>query len=123
MAAGDILAKVKSGLSKASAKVGDGSSLVYLNQKNRGSGDPTSPPTENITQLLLPNAIVKSYDTKLIDNDLIRGGDIQLVTDGDNVISQNDEVDVNGKIYAVIAVDIKSPSNVPLAYISQLRAQ
>jgi hypothetical protein len=123
MAASDILAKVKAKLAKASAKVGDGSSLVYLNQKSRGAGDPTSPPTENVTPILLVDAIVKTYNLKLIDNDLIRGGDIQLISNGEVAINQNDEIDVNGKIYAVIAVEVKSPANVPFAYLSQLRAQ
>lgn len=123
MAGLDIDAKVKAGLLKASVKTGDGSSAIYVNKKTYTAGTPVSPGVETVTPVLLVNAIVKSYSTKLIDNDLIRGGDIELVSNGDVEILQNDEIDVNGKIYAAVNVEIKKPSNVPLAYISQLRAQ
>jgi hypothetical protein len=123
MAGNDIANKVKSGLNKASVKTGDGTSAIYLNKKVRTAGTPITPPTEVITPILLVDAITKNIDKKLIDNDLIRGGDINLVSNGDIEIVQNDEIDINGKIYAVEAVDVKKPSNVPLAYISQLRAQ
>jgi hypothetical protein len=124
MAGIDIANKVKSGLNKASVKTGDGTSTIYLNKKvYSAGGSPLSPPTETVTPILLVDAITKNIDKKLIDNDLILGGDINLVSNGDVEIVQNDEIDINGKIYAVIAVDVKKPSNVPLAYISQLRAQ
>ena len=123
MAGIDIANKVKSGLNKATVKTGDGTSAIYLNKKVRTAGNPITPPTEVVTPILLVDAITKSIDKKLIDNDLIRGGDISLVSNADVEIVQNDEIDINGKIYAVVSVDVKRPSNVPLAYISQLRAQ
>lgn len=123
MAGVDIQNKVKSCLAKAGIKTGDGTSAIYLNKKVRTAGDPVTPPTETVTPILLVDAILQSYDEKLIDNDLIRGGDKRLVSNGDVEIVQNDEIDVNGEIHAVISVIVKNPSNVPLAYISQLRRQ
>jgi hypothetical protein len=123
MAGNDIANKVKAGLNKASVKTGDGSSAIYLNKKVYSAGDPINPPTETVTKILLINAITKTINKYLIDDDLIRSGDISLVSNGDVEILQNDEIDINGKIYAVISVDIKKPSNVPLAYISQIRSQ
>ena len=123
MAGVDIANKVKGGLRKAQVKTGDGSALIYLNKKVRTAGDPINPPTETVTPILLVDAMIQSYDRKLIDNDLIRGGDKKLVCNGDVDIVQNDEIDVNGVIHAVIDVDVKKPANVPLAYIAQLRKQ
>ena len=120
----DIANKVKRGLMKASVKTGDGTSAIYLNKKvYSGGGSPLNPPTETVTPILLVDALVKNYDRKLIDNDLIRGGDVRLISNGDVEIVENDEIDLNGKIYAVIAIEVCRPSNVNLAYTSQLRAQ
>lgn len=119
----DIQNKVKAGLAKAGIKTGDGSSAICVNKKSYTAGTPITPPVETVTPILLVDAIVKSYNTYLIDNDLIRGGDKQLVCNGDIEILQNDEISVNGKIHSVIAVDVKKPSNVALAYIAQIRAQ
>jgi hypothetical protein len=123
MAGQDIANKVKSGLLKAGVKTGNGTSTIYLNKKVYSAGNPINPPTETVTPILLVDAIIKDFNKSLIDNDLIRGGDKQLVCNGDIAIVQNDEINVNGKIHAVIAVDVKMPANVPLAYIAQLRAQ
>jgi hypothetical protein len=123
MAGVDIQNKVKAGLRKATIKTGDGTSLIYLNKKVRTAGTPITPPTETVTPILLVDAIVKQYDRKLIDNDLIRGGDKRLVVNGDVDIVQNDEVDVNGIIHAVIDVEVCKPSNVSLAYQVQIRRQ
>ena len=123
MAGADIVGKVKRGLLKATVKTGDGTSTVYLNSKSYTAGDPINPPVVTITPVLLVDAIVKNYSRNLIDNDLIQSGDKMLVSNGDISISQNDEINVNGNIYIVINVDVKEPSNVPLAYISQLRSQ
>lgn len=123
MAGLDISSKVKAGLLKANVKTGNGSNAIYLNKKTTTPGTPINPGTEVITPILLVDAIIKNFDKKLIDNDLILGGDKQVVSNGDVEIIQNDELSINGKIHAVIAVDVKSPSNVPLAYIAQVRAQ
>ena len=87
------------------------------------SGTPLSPPTEVVTPVLLVDAIVKDYDRKLIDNDLIQGGDKRLICNGDIDIVANDEIDVNGIIHAVIDVQVCKPSNVALAYQVQIRRQ
>ena len=120
----DISNKVKAGLLKAGIKTGDGSSAIYLNQKGYSAGGtPLSPPTEVVTPVLLVDAIVKDYDRKLIDNDLIQGGDKRLICNGDVDIVANDEIDVNGIIHAVIDVQVCKPSNVALAYQVQIRRQ
>lgn len=119
----DIANKVKSGLLKAGVKTGNGTNTVYLNSKVVTPGTPMSPGTVTVTPILLVDAIVKSFNRNLIDNDLIRGGDKQLVSNGDVAINQNDEIDINGVIHIVISVDVKNPSNVPLAYIAQVRRQ
>jgi len=123
MAGIDIANKVKSGLLKASVKTGDGTNTAYLNSKSVTAGTPVSPGVVTVTQILLVDAIVKSFNRNLIDDDLIRGGDKQLVSNGDVAIVQNDEIDINVVIHIVISVDVKKPSNVPLAYISQVRRQ
>lgn len=124
MAGIDISNKVKSGLRKAAIATGDGTSAIYLNKKTYSpGGTPLNPPTETVDKILLVDAIVKNFDRKLIDNDLIRGGDKMLVCNGNVDIVQNDEINVNGSIHAVISVEPRKPSNVPLAYFVQIRAQ
>ena len=131
MAGLDISKKIKKGMAKANVKLGNGTSLVYLNQKSyTPGGTPSNPAVETITPTVLVDAIVSSYDLNLIGSsaqgdgtDLIRAGDKMLVSNGDIEISQSDEIDINGVIHIVISVDVKTPSNVPLAYISQVRRQ
>ena len=119
----DIATKVKLGLLKAAIRTGNGSSAIYLNQKTSSPGTPLVPSVETVTPILLVDAIVKQFNKKLIDNDLIRGGDKELIINGDIEIVQNDEIDVNGKIHIVINVIDCNPSNVALAYRVQIRAQ
>jgi len=123
MAGIDVANKIKLGMAKANKALGNGTSLIYLNKKTITAGTPMNPGTVTVNPLLLVDAVVKSFDAKLIDNDLIRGGDKQLVANGDIAIAQNDEIDINGVKHIVISVDVKNPSNLPLAYIAQVRRQ
>lgn len=123
MAGIDVANKIKLGMAKANQALGNGTSTVYLNSKVTTPGTPMSPGTTTVTPILLVDAVVSSFDRKLIDDNLIRGGDKQLVSNGDVPIVQSDEVNINGVIHIVIAVDVKNPSNLPLAYIAQVRRQ
>jgi len=121
MSSASIQAKVKLGLSKASAAVGsDTSTPIYRVVKSQ-SGNPTAPASSEVSTLL-PNAIFKSYDKGLTDTS-IQMGDRMLVSDSDNAITQNDIIRQGEKDYIVVAVDEKSPRGNPLAYISQVRQQ
>lgn len=123
MAGVDVANKIKLGLKKANLALGNGTNAIYLNSKVTTPGTPINPGVVVVTPILLVDAVVRSFSSDLIDNDLIRSGDIELVSNGDVAIKQNDEIDVNGKIYIVKPVDNKNPSNLPLAYISHLRSQ
>ena len=124
MAGVDIANKIKAGLAKANIKTGNGTNAIYLNQKSyTPGGTPSNPAVETITPILLVDAIIKSFDRKVIDGDLIRGGDKMLVCNGDIDIVQNDEIDVNGVIHIVMPVEVCNPSNVPLAYTVHIRRQ
>ena len=123
MAGKDVSKKIKRGMAKANKALGNDTNTVYLNSKSVTAGTPMSPGIVTVTPILLVDAIVKSFNRNLIDNDLIRGGDKQLVCNGDVEINQSDEIDINGVIHIVISVDVKNPSNVPLAYIAQVRRQ
>lgn len=123
MAGIDIANKVKIGLAKAGIATGNGTNAISLNKSTRTAGTPSSPGTETVTVVALVNAIIKSYAADLIDGTLILAEDKLLVAGPDVVIAQNNEINVNGSLYVVVSVDVKSPSNVPLAYLAQLRAQ
>ena len=123
MAGVDIQNRIKAGLARANAKTGDGTNLIVLNKKTVTAGNPVNPGIVTVEQITLKDAILTSYTAKDIDGDLIIAGDKRLVSNSDNVINQNDEIIVNGVKHIVVNPDVKNPSNVPLAYISQLRRQ
>jgi hypothetical protein len=121
MAARDIQARIKSGLSKAVKKTGSANSdLVYLVSKTETGGTLTAPPsiTESITEL--SNAIFTSYEANVSDVNIL-AGDRRLVCNGDVVIEQGDIVRQGSTEYIVINVDIKAPTSDVLAYIAQVR--
>jgi hypothetical protein len=122
MAGVDIQAKVRSGLAKAINKTGSASSdLVYKIKRNSSGGSPLNPIAPAKEQILLVDAIFKSYNETQVDQTLIQSGDRQMVTNGDVLISVGDKIQVGSKLLIVVTVDVKEPAGVPLAYISQVR--
>lgn len=124
MAGVDISKKVKSGLSKAiKATSSSAADFVYLLVTNRTEGTPMAPGTETTVNILLKDAIFKSYRKSLIDGTLIMEGDRMLVCNGDVEIQQNQIIQVGADRWLVKSVDDKTPAGVPLAYIAQVRKQ
>ena len=125
MSAYDIQKKVKKGLARAQKKAGETASpKVYLEQEVvSGGNSPLNPPTVVITQVELVNAVFKSINQDLIDNTNILSTDVMLVTDGYVTINRNEKITSNGKTYAVVANDLKSPFGISLANILILRGQ
>ena len=84
LAAIDIQEKIKRGLSKAINKTGSASSdLVYVEKiVLSGGNSPLDPPVRTPTSTLLVDAVFKSYDRKLI-NENIKAGDRELVSNND----------------------------------------
>ena len=116
-----IQSKIKAGLAKAINKTGSSSSeLVYLVSKVKTGRTLTAPPTVVKTDVLLINAIFKSYDKALFDVNILVG-DRQLVAGNDVAIKQGDTIKQGTSLYTVIAVDVKAPTSDVLAYICQLR--
>lgn len=121
MGSADIQAKIKRGLAKAVSKTGSLSSdKIYLVSETRTGGDGVTPPTITSTDILLVNAVFKSYDASMIDTEILTG-DRMLVSDNSVAIKQGDKIKEGSKEYVVISVDIKSPTSDRLAYISQVR--
>ena len=121
MAGIDIANKVKKGLAKATLKTGaDDSPLAYKIQMVTTPGDPINPGVTTETPILLLDAVFNSLKA---DNELILQGDRRLVSNGDIEILPGDTIEVDDKRLNVVSVDIKKPAGVPLAYISQVRAQ
>lgn len=122
MGAANIQAKVRRGLSRAINKTGSTSSdLVYLVNKTISGGDsPINPPVTSTNDVLLVDAIFKSYDQKLIGAN-IQAGDRQLVSNSDVAISVGDTIKEGVNLYVVINIDIKAPTSDVLAYIAQVR--
>ncbi len=117
----DIQAKIKSGLAKAVVATGSSSSeTIYLVTKTN-TGTPLSP-SQSTSNVVLPNAIFKSYDAGLF-NDSIISGDKILVSDADNEIKVGYVIEQGSKSFIVVSVDVKAPTSDVLAYISQVRAQ
>lgn len=121
MGSANIRAKVQRGLARAVNKTGSSSSdAVYLVSEVRGVGDGVNPPPINESNVLLVNAIFKSYDATMLDTNIL-AGDRMLVSDHTVEIKQGYTISQGSKKYIVIAVDIKSPTSDVLVYISQLR--
>lgn len=124
MAGLDIQAKFKRGLARAINKTGaNASTLVYLVQRSGSAGTPSSPSTQSTNDVLLKDAIFKSYDLSNIDQTFIKTGDRQLVTNGDILIKENDIIKHEGRLFIVVSVDVKNPAGVPFAYIANIRPQ
>lgn len=123
MSASSIQAKIKKGLAKAISKTGSSSSsLVYLVKKTTTAGTPVSPGVTTTENILLPNAIFKEYNAKMLDVNIL-AGDRQLVCDEVTAIKQGDIIKQGVTEYTVINVDIKAPTSDVLAYIAQVRVK
>lgn len=121
MGSASIQAKVKAGLAKAAAATGSPTALPIYRVVTTQTGNSLAPSTsEALTPL--PNAIFKSYEKGQTDKN-VQTGDRQLVSDSDNVITQNDKIRQGTTNYNVEAVDEKSPVGEALVYISQVRQQ
>ena len=121
MGSSSIQAKIKKGLSRAINKTGSSSSeLVYLVSESRVGGDGVTPPTITKANVLLKDAIFKSYDASMLDTNILIG-DRMLVSNNDLQIVQGYTISQGSKEYIVIDVDIKAPTSDTLVYISQLR--
>lgn len=123
MAGVDIQAKVKKGLARAIVKTSSASAdLVYKIGRTSNGGTPMNPIAPTETEILLVDAIFKSYHDTQIDQTLILSGDRQLVTNGDVLIEPNDIIQIGIERFIVQpSVDVKNPAGVPLAYIAQVR--
>jgi len=124
MGSANIQAKIKKGLAKAINKTGSSSSeLVYLVQKtNSGGNTPIDLPVVVETDVLLKNAIFKSYDKSLLGANIV-AGDRELVSDDSVAIKEGDTIKQGTTKYIVISSDIKAPTSDVLVYISQVRVQ
>ena len=124
MGSANIRAKIQKGLAKAINKTGsDGSDKIYLIQKTVTGGDtPLSPVTETETEVLLANAIFKSFDKDQFSGE-IQTGDRMLVSDYTVPVSNGDIIEEGGTRYIVISQDVKAPTSDTLVYISQVRVQ
>jgi hypothetical protein len=123
MGSANIQAKIKKGLAKAVSKTGSNASeLVYLVKEVKTSGDPISPPTITKTDILLKNAIFKSFDKSVISENILTG-DRMLVSDNTVEIKQGFTIKQGGVEYIVVDVDIKAPTSDILVYISHLRVK
>jgi hypothetical protein len=121
MASSDIRAKIAKGLKKAVAKTGSSASEpVYLVQKTVTPGNPLSPGTVTSNDVLLKDAIFKSYDKNLNDSN-IKTGDRQLVSQYDVPIKTGDVVKQGATTYLVISVDERAPTSDTLIYFAQCR--
>jgi hypothetical protein len=125
MSAYDIQKKVKKGLAKAQKKAGAAASpKVYLEQEViAGGNSPLNPPTVTVTNVELVNAVFKSIDQGLVDGDNILSTDVILVTDGYVTTKRGERVNSDGKVYVIVADDLKSPFGIALANILILRMQ
>lgn len=124
MAAINIQDKIKRGLSKAINKTGSTSSeLVYVEKiALSGGNSPLDPPVRTPTNVLLVDAIFKSYDRSLI-GDTVKAGDRELVSNSDVEILMGERIIQGSTSYTVIDVDVKAPTSDVLAYIAQVRVQ
>ena len=123
MSAASIQAKVKSKLAVAHSKVGSPTSEpVYLVKPTTVGGDPFGGGTTTDTNILLVNAIFKSYDARLFGGTML-ASDRALACNGDVPLVQGDTIKQGLAIYTVEAIDIKAPASEVLAYILMLRTK
>lgn len=116
--------KIKAGLAKAVSKTGSASSdKIYLVSKTIiGGENPLNTATAVETDILLTNAIFKSFDKSQFSGDVL-AGDRMLVSNSDVLVSVGDTIKEGATRYIVVNQDVKSPTSDTLVYISQLRAQ
>ena len=125
MAAKDIQKKIKRGLSKAINKTGSSDSdLVYVEKTivTGGDGTPLNTGTTSVQNVLLVDAIFKSYNKKYF-GETIKAGDRQLVSNNDVVINIDDIIVQGNERFKVIDVEIKAPTSDVVCYICQVRKQ
>ena len=124
LAAINIQDKIKRGLSKAINKTGSASSeLVYVEKIILSGGNsPLDPPVRTPTNVLLVDAIFKSYDRSLI-GDTVKAGDRELVSNSDVEILMGERIIQGSTTYTVVASEPKAPTSDVLAYIAQVRVQ
>lgn len=123
MGSADIRAKIARGMKKAVNKTGSSASdLVYLISKSSTPSTPLTPGTVTETPILLKDAIFKSYDKSLQD-DNIKRGDRELVSQYKVPIKTGDEIQQGSTRYLVINVDERAPTSDTLIYFAQCRVQ
>jgi hypothetical protein len=123
MSSTSIRAKIKSGLAKAVQATGSSASeIVYLVQREQSEfNSPLSPESPSDTLVELTNAIIKSYTSNEVDNESVRAGDKQLVSDSDQAITEGDTIRQGSTDFTVVSVETKAPTSDVLLYISQIR--
>lgn len=123
MSAASIQAKIKSGLAKAQSKVGSANSeKVYLVNLTTVNSDPFGGGTTTENNILLKNALFKSFDDKLFGGTML-ASDRALVCDGDVTIKQGDTIKQGLNFYTVEGMRISSPASEVLNYILMLRSK
>lgn len=123
MGSADIRAKIARGMKKAVNKTGSSASeLVYLISKSSTPGTPLTPGSVTEAPILLKDAIFKSYDKSLQD-DNIKRGDRELVSQYEVPIKAGDEIQQGSTRYLVINVDERAPTSDTLIYFAQCRVQ
>lgn len=123
MSGASIAAKVKKGLRKANAKVGENPNPIYKEVKTLTGGDGITPPTETIVDVQLVDAIFQSYDQKNIDGKLIQAGDRLIVCNGEVPLTANDIIKEGGVKYLVVTAENITPAGVALAFKAFVRRQ
>ena len=123
MSAASIQAKYKKMLAKAAVIAGSADSeKVYLAKAVTVGGDPFGGGTTTVTDVLLVDAIFKSYDARLFGGTML-ASDRALACNGDVPLVQGDTIKQGLAIYTVEAIDIKAPASEVLAYILMLRTK
>ena len=123
MSAASIQVKYKKMLAKAAVIAGSADSeKVYLVKAVTVGGDPFGGGTTTVADVLLIDAIFKSYDARLFGGTML-ASDRALACNGDIVIKQGDTIKQGLAIYTVEAIDIKAPASEVLAYILMLRSK
>lgn len=126
LSAGNIQARIKSGLNRAYAKTGSANSeKVYVVKATvtGGDGTPLNPGASTPSDVELVGAVFTSYNENYIDGTDIQQGDKKLVSNSDVAIYQGDIIKQGSKEYHVINVNPKAPTSDVLAYISQVRSK
>ena len=123
MGSANIQAKIRKGLAKAVNKTGSSTSeLVYLVSRTTTAGNPITPGVTTETDILLVNAIFKSFNKALVGANII-AGDREMVSDGSVVLNVGDIIKQGSTNYIVINDGISAPTSDVLNYITQVRVQ